>query len=220
MSTIKFSLFSKTKELDTKINEFLNNVSEAGILYGKNVALYLEEGYSEDFENRIVEVKNYERRNDKLRREIELSLYQNTLIPEARSDVKILLEEVDELLNMFERNLFNFSVEKPEVEQDLKSMFRELVENSVHTTEALVRAIRAFFANITEVNDHIHKVMFYENQGDQVYDRLIRALFSKNYMPLSQKMHLKTFFGNTEGISNHAEDIADMLTLFTIKRMI
>lgn len=129
MSGVRFSLFPKTKELDSKINEFLNNVSEAGILYGKIISIYLEEGYTEDFANRILEVKRYEGRNDKLRREIEKNMYLNTLIPESRSDVKLLLEEVDELLNMFERQLFDFSVEKPEIEEDLKSMFRELAEN-------------------------------------------------------------------------------------------
>ena len=224
MSVVKFSLFPKTKELDSKINEFLNNVSEAAILYGNIFSIYMDkyDGKEQDdeFNNRVAEVSKYETTNDRLRREIEKSLYQNTLIPESRTDVKLLLEEVDKLLGMFERQLFDLSVEKPEIEEDLKPMFRELLDSSVHTTEALIRSVRAFFANITEVNDHIHKVMFYEKQGDQIHNRLAKAVFGKTYMPLSQKLHLKSFYVNIEKISNRAEDIADMLTLYTIKRMI
>jgi uncharacterized protein Yka (UPF0111/DUF47 family) len=85
--------------------------------------------------------------------------------------------------------------------------------------ESLVLAVRAFFKDIRTVNDHIHKVQFYEKEADVISEKLKRAIFSSQ-RDLSTKLHLGNFVTNLEKVSDYAEDVSDRLTIFVIKRKI
>ena len=90
---MELGLFKKTRELDNKINEFFNNVSEAGLIYIRAITLYLEKGICEEFTQKRQEVSAFEARNDQLRRDVEAQLYEHTLLPDSRADVFELLED-------------------------------------------------------------------------------------------------------------------------------
>ena len=218
----KFGLFAKTRELDKKINEFLNNISEAAILYAKHIAFYIDSGAaaSDEFDHKIREVSGYEARNDYLRREIEVRLYMKTLIPESRSDVMKLLEGLDKILNKFEENLIEFSIERPEIPEHAAGLLKELAENTSRTVETIILSSRAFFMNVTAVNDHIHKVMFFKRQGDQICYRLKRKIFADESLPLSHKNQLREFADTIAGIAEWAEDVGDALAIYAIKQMV
>ena len=102
------TLFRKTKELDNKINEFLDNVSEAGLVYARAIDIYLDKGACEDFTQKRQEVSSFEVRNDLLRREVEATLYEHTLLPDSRADVLQLLEAIDRVMNKYESNLYMY----------------------------------------------------------------------------------------------------------------
>ena len=44
------SLFGRTRELEAQIDEFLDKVSEAGLVFSRAMKLYLELGSCEEFE--------------------------------------------------------------------------------------------------------------------------------------------------------------------------
>ena len=108
---MEIALFKKTRELDNKINEFFNNVSEAGLVYVRAITLYLENGASEEFAQKRQEVSAFEARNDQLRRDVEAQLYEHTLLPDSRADVLELLEGVDKVINKYEANLYMYEIE-------------------------------------------------------------------------------------------------------------
>lgn len=214
-----FTVFRRTKALEDEIDGFLDKLSESAILFRRSVEIYLADGASPVFEEKRAQVNALESEADWLRRSIETQLYAQTLIPESRGDVLGLLENLDSVLNFCEGALWGFSIETPEIPPEFHADFKALTEQVVLAVESLVLASRAFFRNIEAVNDHMHKVMFYEKEADRVSTNLKRAIFQCD-LPLANKLHLRDFTEHLDNIADRAEDVADRLAIYTIKRTV
>ncbi len=214
------NLLKNIRELDSNVNEFLSNISEAGILFKKAIKIYMKEGCSEDYEAKIREISAYETRNDQLRRHLETKLYSNTLIPESRSDVLSLVEGLDNCMNIFEKVSKDFSIEKPVIAENFHDMYNELAELVINAVESLTNSSRAFFINTQKVNNSLHKVMFFEKQGDIACEKLNREIYASDKLSLPEKNQLRKFADSLDDIANCAEDVADKLSIFTIKRLV
>lgn len=215
---MEVGFFKKTRELDNKITEFLNNISEAGMLYQRAIYLYLEQGATEEFVKKRQEVSGFEVRNDQLRRDVEAQLYEHTLLPDSRADVLELLEEVDRVINKYESNLYMYAIEKPVIPESFHASIRELVQTVVDCVEALVVSARSFFAMNGEITNSLHKVMFFEKQADQQGTTLKSSFFEDKTLDLAHQRQLQDFEMATEMISDLAEDVADNLTVLAVKR--
>lgn len=211
--------FGRTRALESQIDEFLDKVSEAGLVFGRAMKLYLEQGPCEEYDAFLEQGTHVEHRGDDLRRTIETELYAQTLIPDFRGDVLSLLEDMDNLVNIYEANLYRFSIERPEIPADFHKDFKDLTETVVTCVESVVLAARAFFRDIEAVRDHNAKVMFYETQADKISTKLKRAVFRSD-LELAHKTQLRYFAERVDELANEAEDIADCLAIYTIKRKI
>ena len=67
-------LFGRTRALENKVDEFLDIVSEAGIIFQRAVKGYIENGPGEEFDASVVHIANIESKADDLRRTIETQL--------------------------------------------------------------------------------------------------------------------------------------------------
>ena len=94
-----FSMFYGSRALENKIDEFLDRISEAGLIYKKAIHVFLEHGVTEDFVTHAEQIGHIESRADELRREVEAGLYEQNLIPDLRADVLSLVEDLDAILN-------------------------------------------------------------------------------------------------------------------------
>lgn len=209
--------FGRSRALESQIDEFLDKISEAGLVFSRAMRLYLEQGPCEEFESFLQQEVRIERRDDDLRRTIETELYAQTLIPDFRGDVLSLLEDMDNLVNIYEANLFRFSIERPEIPPEYRRDFRDLTETVVTCVESVVFAARAFFRDIESVRDHNAKVMFYEKEADKLSTKLKRAVFASD-LDLAHKTQLRYFVERVDDLANEAEDIADYLAIYSIKR--
>ncbi len=209
-------LFKKTKLLEAQIDEYLDCVVRGALLFRQGVKYYLENSM-DDFEERLNDLDGLESHGDQLRRQIETSLYEHTLIPESRGDVLGLLESTDAVLNTMNETLMQFSVEIPDLIPELHQMYIELAEVSTAAVEAMVLAIRAYFRDLNAVRDHINKVQFYENESDKIARKIKRIVFRKD-LRLSHKIHMRYFAYHIENIADEAEDVTDRLAIATIKR--
>lgn len=81
-------------------------------------------------------------------------------------------------------------------------------------------ATRAFFKEVRFVKDHLFKVYFYETEADKVADHLKRGIYADAELDLSQKNHLRYFASHIDSIADKAENVADRLSIYTIKRTI
>ena len=213
------TLFRRTRTLEKEIDDFLDKLSETALVFKHAVQLYLAKGATDEFEERLGYANELESGADDLRRSIETQLYAHTLIPESRGDVLGLLENLDGVLNLMEGALWSFSIETPDIPARFRADYEVLTDMAINAVESLVLASRAFFRNIEAVADHMHKVMFYEKEADKVSTKLKRAIFTSD-SPLSHKSHMRDFVVHIDNVADAAEDVADRLAIYTIKRTV
>ena len=211
-----FAFFKKTKELDIKIAEFLVNLSQSGHLFVRCIEAFLSG--AKNFQSLAAQVGVLERRNDQLRRDVEEQLYVHTLLPDSRADILTLLEGLDKLLNHYESITQAFDVEHPVVPMRLKKPLVELTKTSVRSVETLVSAARSFFAMDGQINAYIAEVLRFEKLADQQGADLQHHIFALSKSTLAHQRQLKDFEQMIERLSDMAEDMADKLTILSVKR--
>jgi uncharacterized protein len=214
---MEFNILKKRFDIGRKIDDFLDKVSESGILFKHGIDAYLK-GNIEAFEKKIEDITSVEHMGDALRRDLEVQLYTQTLIPESRGDVLELLESMDGLLDRFKGALWRFEIERPEIYPELHDDMRELGTCVVESVEAIVRSARAFFKDISAVADHLHKVSHWETQSDKASTRIQKQVFRQPELSLSYRMQLRDFIRHVDKIADRAEDVADKLRIYVIKR--
>jgi predicted phosphate transport protein (TIGR00153 family) len=203
--------------IEKQVDEFLDHVSEAGLLLKQGVKDYLQEDQVA-FKQKLERISEAEHIGDGLRRSLEELLYSKTLIPESRGDVLELLESMDSLLDRFKGTLWRFEIERPEIYPEFHQKFLDLVNCVVESVEAMVRAARAFFKDINAVADHMHKVPFWETESDKISSALQRKIFRREDMRLSHRSQIRDFVRHVDKIADRAEDVADRMSIYVIKR--
>ena len=211
-------LFKNTRILEAQIDEFMDAISQSAIVYKDAIDNYLS-GEMEKFEERLVAIGKLESKADHIRRTVENQLYGQSLIPEHRGDVLGLLERMDNVIDTAKTTVKQFSVESPDIPQELNREYSELADMAAQAAESIVRATRAFFRDIAAVKDHLHKVYFYEKEADTISDKLKRHVFNLD-IELSRKIHLRYFALSIDNLADRAEDVADRLSIYAIKREI
>lgn len=218
MDKNKVRLFGKTKAVEMQFDSYLDTVSDGALAYRAGIASYLATGAEHtDFKTKQKQMTDLEHKGDELRRSIEHALYTLALIPDFRGDVLSLLEDLDFLLNMMKENMVSIGIEVPDFPKELHADIHQLTNAVGSAAESAVLASRAFLRDIDAVRDHLHKVMFYEKEADTHGDKIKHAIFSSS-LPLAEKSHLRRFVDKIDQIADQAEDIADWLAVYTIKR--
>jgi len=212
------SLFRSSKVLETQIDDFLDTVAEGGLIFREGINAYLAADAA-DFDAAIAKIDKLEARADKLSREVESHLYRHSLIPEHRGDVLGLLENTDNIIDRIKTSLHQFSVERPDIPEIYHEGFRKLADASCEAAEAVIVSARAFFRDADSVKDNLYKVHHFEKEADLVSDSLKRSVFASD-LDLAHKIHLRYFALNVELVSDRAEEVADRLAIYAIKRNI
>lgn len=208
-----------TRKVQNDIDLFFDKVGDATTLFSRLVKEYLREnGPSDHFNQTLDQLVDIERGADELRRGIESYLYEKTLIPDLRSDVLALIEEVDGLLSPQIAVSYALRIEQPDIPAVFHNGFVSLIDSTTLCVEHLLRGARAFFRDTVSVRDHSHKVVFEESQADKLCTELKVAIFASD-LDKVEKIHLRYFIERIDLLANRAEDIADALTIYAIKRM-
>ena len=211
------ALFGRTRALERQIDEFLDSISEAGLIFLRAIKIYLVDGVSDEYLDALNDVSAIETRADELRRTIEAQLYERTLIPDLRARCPRPAGGSRRADRIFQNDCYRFCIEKPEIPDQFIRDFTNLAETAVTCSDSLVMAARAFFRNISAVRDHSHKVIFYETEADKICTKLKTAIFASD-LPLEHKIHLRYFVERVDEAANASEDVADKLAIYTIKR--
>ena len=213
------SLFSDTKKLEREIDEFVDILSEVGLVFKNIIPTYLNHSANTQFDEMVDKVKGMESKADKITKEVEHTLYEETLIPDARSDVLRLLEHMDEIIGMYQGNCYHFSIQKPQFPNEFHDDLMSLTETVVDCVESLCLTVRSFFRDSRSVRDNAHKVTYHEKESDIKFSSVARRIFNSD-LSLDRKMHLRYFVEKIDRISDQAEDIADELIIYSIKRSV
>ena len=214
---LKLRLFKQTKNLEQKVDKFFLLLSEASVIYRLGIRIYLREKVSEEYNKRVNHISEIESEADNLRRDIKKIIYSEMLIPDSRGDVLGLIETSDEIFSLFKNSLWSFSNETPKIGEDLIAGYRRLTNMVVKAVDELTSGCRAFFISPHLVTSYTAKVTLYEKEADKIGAVLKTDIFSLD-IELAEKIHLREFVDCIDCIADRAEDVADRLSIYAIKR--
>ena len=215
---MKKFVFNKSKELEKDIDEYLDTVEEALLIFKRDINRYYE-GHFDLFEENLEDILKIENKADSLLKDIKYKLYTYMLIPEARGDVLTLLENMDNEVDLCKKVLMQFSIEKPEIKDFVLAEFKDLSKQSLNAAEEVVKGLRTYFEEISMVNDYVNKVHFYEHEADKIEERIKRKAFDTDEIDdFCKRVHLRHFSERIAYFSDLAEEISEKLSVAAIKR--
>ncbi|MGM0379931.1 MAG: DUF47 domain-containing protein [Bacillota bacterium] len=213
------TIFKKSIELNKKIEDFLDVISDNLLLFEKTITFYLKEDFT-NFNEKLNIINNKESQGDKLEKEIKTSLYKYMLLPNVRADVLSLIKDLDDINDYIEDITKEFYIQSPNFPENLNSLLSDIIKNTILSADELINATNSFFNEVHLVNKYINKVNFYEHEVDILEDKINKSIFRNKDLDLCEKTQLKYFISKIAKISDKAEKISDKLTIFTLKREI
>jgi predicted phosphate transport protein (TIGR00153 family) len=200
------------------IDSFLDKIDQGIIIFKEGVNNYLS-GNNESFLNNLRTLSTLETEADIIRRKVENILYTQSLMPQLRGDIMRLMEELDNIIDLAKKNLYQFDVEVPFIPAELNQDLSKLTELTVAACESVMPAARAYFRDPVSIKEKIHRVYLYEKEADKLADAIKRKVFhDMPNLKLSEKFHLRYFTLHIETLSDAAEKAADLLSIMAIKR--
>ena len=217
MLHVKFPVISHTQSLENKIDLFHDKMIEAAAVFHRSVRVFLEAGVGLEYKKINRKIKSIEHDADTLRRDIENDLYSQNLLPNLQADILQLIEGLDKINNQIDDVIYKFYIERQEIPAKFHRKLIELCDCSADCAENLAIASRAFFKDLSKVRDYSLKVYIAEQESDQIYNDLKKSIFNSD-MELANKLQLDLLVTEAADIADIAEDCADELLIFTLKR--
>ena len=209
----------KLKQLLIEIENYLDMVDNSALIFHQAIKKYLN-NKMDSFSRHYVEVTKLESKADELRNQIKYKLYAFMLIPSARGDIWGLLENLDNVVDMIEKVVEQFSIEKPDIPDEFKEAFLLIAETSSQAVSELVKASRAFFKETSKVNGYLNKVNFYENHVIKISADTAEKIFQTDTVSIySRKMHLRDILEKMYQITVLAQRVGERLSVYAIKRV-
>jgi len=216
----KRAIFGRSKAVERKIDEFLDKVSEAALVFVASLHHHLDAGSAgpdDTAVQRVEQMLEVKRGSSGLRREIEAELYTQMLIPDLLADVAGLIETLHHLVEDMHHSMLFSRYTRLEPPDFIRADGKEIATAAGNAVEQLVQAARAYFRDFTHVRDYVHKVGFYESESDAARDRLLAKIYDTD-LGLAEKDHFARSVRELDGVADVAERIADQLTIYAIKR--
>ena len=206
-----------TKNLIIKIDEFFDDIDLGLLVFREGIKAYLEKD-TDAFLRHLQKVDNLENNADRLQREIENEMITHSILPQHRSEVSTLIDEMDEIIDALKSSLNEINIEKPDIPTSLNKNIISLTETSINAAEELVPAARAYFKAPYTVREKLLKVYYFESETDKLSLSIKKIVFQEmNELDLAHKAHLRYIIHHIENISDLAQKAADLLSAMAIK---
>ncbi|OFY65815.1 MAG: hypothetical protein A2V64_06265 [Bacteroidetes bacterium RBG_13_43_22] len=215
------ALFKRTtKDLIIRIDEFFDNVELGLLVFRESIKSYIDKDM-EAFNRHLQKVETLENNADRLQRSIENDMITHSILPQHRSEVVKLIDEMDEIIDTIKSSLNELNVEMPEIPEALNKDIISLADTSANAAEELIPAARAYFTAPYTVREKLLKVYYFESEADKISLRTKKRIFSEmNEIDLAHKAHLRYIIHHIENISDMAQKAADLLAGMAIKILI
>lgn len=206
-----------TRNLIIKIEEFFDNIELGLLVFREGIKSYLEKDMTA-FDRHLHKIDTLENSADKLQRAIENEMIIHSILPQHRSEVITLIDEMDEIIDVMKRSLNEINIELPEIPASLNKNFMSLTEASVDAAEALIPAARSYFTAPFTVREKLLKVYYFESETDKISYNTKKIIFQEmETLDLARKAHLRYIIHHIENISDMAQKAADLLSGMAIK---
>jgi predicted phosphate transport protein (TIGR00153 family) len=206
-----------TKNLILKIDEFFDNIDLGLLVFREGIRAYLDKDM-EAFNRHLQKVDSLESNADKLQRAIENEMITHSILPQHRSEVSTLIDQLDEIIDAVKSTLNEFCIEVPDIPSSLNNNIISLTETSINSAEELIPAARAYFKAPYTVREKLLKVYYFETETDKISFQTKKRIFQEmNELDLAHKAHLRYIIHHIENISDLAQKAADLLSGMAIK---
>jgi len=206
-----------TKNLIIKIDEFFDDIELGLLVFREGIKAYLEKDM-DSFRRHLQKVDNLENNADRLQREIENEMITHSILPQHRSEVSALIDELDEIIDALKSSLNEINIELPDIPASLNKNFISLTETSANAAEELIPAVRAYFKTPYTVREKLLKVYYFESETDKLSLSTKKIIFQEmNQLDLAHKAHLRYLIHHIENISDLAQKAADLLSGMAIE---
>lgn len=206
-----------TKNLIIKIDEFFDDIDLGLLVFREGIKAFLEKDM-DAFKRHLDKVDSLENNADKLQRAIENEMITHSILPQHRSEVSTLIDELDEIIDALKSSLNEINIEMPDIPSSLNKNLISLTETSVSAAEELIPAARAYFKAPYSVREKLLKVYYFESETDKLSYSTKKIIFQEmNELDLAHKAHLRYIIHHIENISDLAQKAADLLSGMAIK---
>jgi uncharacterized protein len=206
-----------TKNLIIKIDEFFDDIDLGLLVFREGIKSYLDKDM-DTFRRHLQKVESLENNADRLQREIENEMITHSILPQHRSEVSALIDELDEIIDAIKSSMNEINIEMPEIPTSLNKNFISITETSINAAEELIPAARAYFKAPYTVREKLLKVYYFESETDKLSFSTKKIIFQEMpVLDLAHKAHLRYIIHHIENISDLAQKAADLLSGMAIK---
>jgi hypothetical protein len=206
-----------TKNLIIKIDEFFDDIDLGLLVFREGIKAYLDKDM-DAFQRHLQKVDYLENNADRLQREIENEMITHSILPQHRSEVSTLIDELDEIIDALKSSLNEINIEMPDIPSSLNKNLISLAETSINAAEELIPAARAYFKAPYTVREKLLKVYYFESETDKLSFSTKKIIFQDmNELDLAHKAHLRYIIHHIENVSDLAQKAADLLSGMAIK---
>jgi len=216
-SKLQSILFKKQYEIEEKLHQYLRCMEDMILLYQEAYPSYFS-NQMDSFNQQVRELGKLEKRMDSLGQDIQINLFAQSLMPDSREDVLWLLNTLDNIPSLLKHSLRDIQIEKPVFPEPLHGFFNQMLTKTSLTVNAMVRATDALFADLRAVRLLTEEVSRQESEVDKIERKLLEAVFDDQQLELAHKYQIKRIIQYIGSVSNSAEDVADAILIFAIKR--
>jgi predicted phosphate transport protein (TIGR00153 family) len=206
-----------TRNLIIKIEEFFDDIDLGLLVFREGIKAYLEKDM-DSFRRHLQKVDSLENNADRLQREIENEMITHSILPQHRSEVSSLIDQLDEIIDAVKSSLNEINIEMPDIPASLNKNFISITETSINAAEELIPAARAYFKAPYTVREKLLKVYYFESETDKLSLSAKKIIFQEmKELDLAHKAHLRYIIHHIENISDLAQKAADLLSGMAIK---
>lgn len=187
----------------------------------QEAVIYVTENGIDEHYNLLTEMIIEQEQNcDETRRLIEHSMYAQSLLPETREDILVIVELMDQIPNHCQSVSCMMMDQKSSVMDEIKKDLVELINLSVDTFSLTVEAVKDCLGRMDKVSELIKKVDDNEKIGDNIERKMVRAIFASDDLSTHPGGQLiqKEIITKTGEILDLCKHLTEKIIITAIKR--
>ncbi len=209
--------FKKNQKVKEMLEEYVG-IAQNAVRHFKTAIEYLiEHDVDEHFDLLAEEIHQYESNADDIRRQIEVFLYEKSLLPETRRDLLLIIENIDRVPNQAQQIAYMYQTQKTKIFPEIKNELAELLKLSVETFDETAVATLDCFGSATQIRQLAQKIDNLETLGDHLERKMITKVFASD-LKLSEKILQKEFIVAFGDICDLCEKVMDRIVICSVKR--
>ncbi|HCE42920.1 MAG TPA: hypothetical protein DET40_05185 [Lentisphaeria bacterium] len=212
-------LFKKNKDLLEQYTKYLELCAETLDIFRKAIAYSFENGLNEHFEVLAGKVHAMESDADDIRRQIERTMYEQSLLPESREDLLDIIERIDMVPNCADHLATLMTLQRTPINPALKSEIMELLDLAIESFKYTKEAAVDCFLKMEKVKGLKILIDNNESLGDKLEHKMIRTVFAEN-TGTGEKIIQKDMINQVGEICNLCEHVMDRIVICSIKRQL